>query len=84
MDDSNTVKQEDSEGPDWHPANVQAVLKKRGCRSQVYRRRTATIQLRWGLLRTRRPASHRMKSTPSCHKSRQTVAVPEFGRIKKN
>jgi hypothetical protein len=49
MDDSNTVKQEDSEGPDWHPANVQAALEMRRCRSQVYRRRTATMQLRWRL-----------------------------------
>lgn len=30
MDDSHTVGQEDNVAPDWHPADVQAALKKRG------------------------------------------------------
>jgi Ner family transcriptional regulator len=30
MDDSDTVKQEDKNIADWHPADIQAALKKRG------------------------------------------------------
>jgi Ner family transcriptional regulator len=30
MADSTTIRQEDSLGPDWHPADVLAALKKRG------------------------------------------------------
>jgi Ner family transcriptional regulator len=30
MDDANTIRQEGDPGPDWHPADVLAALKKRG------------------------------------------------------
>jgi Ner family transcriptional regulator len=30
MDDSNTLRQEDDDPPDWHPADILAALKKGG------------------------------------------------------
>jgi Ner family transcriptional regulator len=95
MDDSNATGQEGSDDPDWHPADVQAALKKRGfslaglSAANGYHVTAAGKALRrpWPALEVLIADALGIppyEIWPSRYRSRPTVSVPENDAIKES
>jgi Ner family transcriptional regulator len=95
MDDSNAAGQEGSDDPDWHPADVQAALKKRGLSlaglsaANGYHATAAgkALRRRWPALEVLIADALGIpphEIWPSRYRYRPTVSVPENTMIKKN
>jgi Ner family transcriptional regulator len=95
MDDTDTTEQEVSDNPDWHPADVQAALKKRGfslagvSAAEGYHATAAGKALRrpWPALEVIIAAAIGVSPCqiwPSRYKSRPSVSKPEIGMIEKS